>query len=351
MKKITGQQIKESFPALVLDIIGDPSRSFSVISPIESIAPESLVFTLKERFFEEIKKSPATVVLAPAKFKELMKNLPAHQTWLLSSNPELAMAMAKAKFFQSTPYRAAYMGIHPSAHIDESAKIDASATICAGAVIGARVSVGAHCYVGPNAVIEADVEIGKHTTIHPLVAIGHSCIIGEHCEIMPSACVGSEGYGYAHDEMGNHIRIPHTGRVILHDRVHVGSNTAIDRGSLADTIIGEGTKIDNLCHLAHNTILGKNCLITAHFGAAGSCTVGDNFIAGGRASLGGHLSIVSNVQLAGNSGVTGNIEKSGQYGGYPLQPLKEFLKTKAAMLHLPEMRRQIRQLLKTDSDV
>jgi UDP-3-O-[3-hydroxymyristoyl] glucosamine N-acyltransferase len=346
MKKITGQQIKESFPALVLDILGDPERSFSLISPVENIANESLVFILRDRFIEPIKNSPASLVLAPMKFKDLLKSIPKHQTWLLSPNPELAMALAKTKYFQSTPYRAGNVGIHPRSVVDPTAQIDESATVSAGAVIGAHVKIGPHSFIGANSVIEAHVSIGKRTTIHPLVTVGHSCIIGDHCEVMPGACIGSEGYGYAHDEQGNHIRIPHTGKVILHNDVHVGSCTTIDRGSLDDTIVGSGTKIDNLCHLAHNTIIGKNGLITAHFGAAGSSTMGDNFIAGGRSSLGGHLKITDNVQLAGNSGVTGNIDKPGQYGGYPLQPIKDYLKTNAAMFHLNEMRKQLKELLK-----
>lgn len=346
--QVTAQQLQEHFPKLISEIIGDAKAYFSLMSPTEDIAPGSLVYVLKDKLIENIKKSPATLVLAPVKFKDLLKDLPAGQTWLLSPNPELAMAFVKKQFVQPTPYKAVISGVHPHAVVDSSAELGKNVTIASGAVIGARVQLADDVFIGANSIIEADTVIGKGSTIHPLVFIGHSTQIGERCEVKPQATIAGEGYGYAHDEKGNHYRIPHSGRVILHNDVHVGSSTCIDRGSLGDTIIGEGTKIDNQCHLAHNTVTGKNCLITAQFGAAGSCTVGDNFISGGKASLGGHITIANNVQIAGMSGVTGSIEEAGAYGGYPLQPLSDFLKTKAAVLHLTEMRKQLKQLLKNN---
>lgn len=339
----TASQIQKEFPQLVTEVRGNAQQGFQNISPLENIAKDSLVYVLKDRSIADVKKSAATVILVSPKLKDFLQDLPAHQTWILSPNPELLMAFVKNKFLQNTPYRPEGTGHHPTCIIDESANVSPTATIGPHVVIGPRVQIGAQAFVGANTVIEADASIGKHSTIHPLVYIGHSCHVGERCEIKSNSTIGAEGYGYAHDEKGNHYRIPHSGRVILHDDVHVGSNTAIDRGSIGDTVIGQGTKIDNQVHLAHNTIVGKNCLITAQFGAAGSCTIGNNFISGGKVALGGHLKITDNVQIAGMSGVTGNVDEPGQYGGYPLQPLKDFLKTKAAMLHLPEIRKQFSQ--------
>lgn len=348
MSKITAQSLKELLPQLITEILGDPERSFEGLSPLENVKKGSLIYIQKDRHVEAAKASQASVVLAKASLKTLLKDLPSGQTWVLSPNPELAMAYAKGHFVQATPYRAKTEGIHKTAQIDPSAQIDGSATIGPNVVIGPRVRIGANTFVGANCVIEADASIDKNSTIHPLVYVGHSCIIGQRCEIKSNATIGSEGYGYAHDEKGRHHRIPHSGRVVLQDDVHVGANTCIDRGSLEDTVIGSGTKIDNQCHLAHNTIIGKNGLVTAQFGAAGSCTIGDNFISGGKASLGGHLKVPDNVHMAALSATATDIPKSGQYGGYPLQPLQDFLRTNAALLHLPELRKQIAKLLKSE---
>lgn len=347
MSKITAQSLKELLPQLVTEILGDPQRSFEGLSALEKVKSGSLVYIQKDRQIDIAKASAATVILAKASLKNLLKDLPPHQTWVLSPNPELAMAYAKGHFVQATPYRAKNDGIHKTAQIDPSAQVDSSASIGPNVVIGPRVRIGANTFIGANSVIEADVSIDSHTTIHPLVYIGHSCVIGQRCEIKSNSTIGSEGYGYAHDEKGHHYRIPHSGKVVLQNDVHVGANTCIDRGSLEDSVIGSGTKIDNQCHLAHNTVIGKNGLVTAQFGAAGSCTIGDNFITGGKSALGGHLEITDNVHIAGLSGVVNDIKEPGQYGGYPIQPLQDFLKTKAALLHLSELRKQVQKLLKS----
>jgi UDP-3-O-[3-hydroxymyristoyl] glucosamine N-acyltransferase len=346
MQKITCQQIKDQFPEFFPSVTGPLTNAISRISALENIQPESLIFILHERFMDQALKSPASLVLAPLNLQTKV-NPPPHQTWLFSRNPELGMNKIKIHYFMKTPYRTPFsIKIHPSAIIDKTASLDPSVVVGPGAYIGANVKIGAHSFVGTNSVVEENVTIGENTTLHPLSYIGHSCIIGNRCEVLPQACIGSEGYGYAHDEKGNHYRIPHSGKVILHDDVHVGAATCIDRGTIEDSIIGQGTKIDNQCHLAHNSIIGKNGLITAQFGMAGSTTIGDNFITGGKTSVTGHISIANNVGIAGMSGVTKSIEEPGQYGGFPLQKMQDYLKTKAAMANLSEMRKQLSALIK-----
>jgi UDP-3-O-[3-hydroxymyristoyl] glucosamine N-acyltransferase len=346
MNPISAEKILKTFPQYVREIHGPHHTQFRQISSLEKIEPQSLLFITQEKHLETALNSPATVVLVPATFKK--ENLSLEKTWLLSPNPELAMRFIKNEFFLRTPFRASHLqAIHPTAQIDSTVILDETAEIGPGVVISAGVEIGARSYIGANTVIEKNVKIGSDTTIHPLVYIGHSCLIGNHCEIMPQTTIGSEGYGYAHDEKGQHYRIPHSGRVVLHDSVHIGAGCAIDRGTIEDTVIGLGTKIDNQCHLAHNSVIGKNCLITAQFGMAGSSKIGNNFISGGKASVTGHVSITNNVQISGMSGVTKSIEEPGQYGGFPLQPLRDYLKTKAAMTHLHEFRKQFEKWLKS----
>ncbi len=346
MNLISAEKILKAFPQYIHEIHGPHHAQFRQISALENIEAQSLVFVTSEKHLPSVVASKATVILVPAKFKK--ENLSIEKTWLLSAQPELAMRYIKNEFFLQTPYRSQMVqAVHPSAQIDTSAILDETVEVGPGAVISSGVEIGPRSYVGANSVIEKNVKIGSDTTIHPLVYIGHSCVIGNFCEIMPQTTIGSEGYGYAHDEKGQHHRIPHSGRVILHDQVHIGASCSIDRGTIEDTIIGQGTKIDNQCHLAHNSVVGKNCLITAQFGMAGSSTIGNNFISGGKASVTGHVSITNNVQISGMSGVTKNIEEPGQYGGFPLQPLRDYLKTKAAMIHLHELRKQLQSFIKS----
>lgn len=344
MNLISVEKILLAFPQLIQGIVGSPNVQFSSVSSLENIQKDSLVFLLNEKNLTTVLNSPASVVIVPLNFKK--ESLPHEKTWLLSPNPELAMRFIKNEFVQKTPYRSNPTNtLSPTAQIDSRAKINSTAVVCSGAVIGPNVEIGSNVFIGANSVIEEGAVIGEDSTIHPLVYIGHSTIIGRRCEVKPNTTIASEGYGYAHDEKWNHYRIPHTGRVVLHDDVHIGANCAIDRGTIEDTIIGSGTRIDNQCHLAHNSVIGKNGLVTAQFGMAGSSTIGNNFVSGGKASVTGHVKIADNVQISGMSGVTKNIEKSGQYGGFPLQPLRDYLRTKAALVQIHDLRQRLEKFL------
>lgn len=348
MPSVSCLELQQQFPELIVSTRGDLKRNVLSIASVESIAPDSLVYITHDKWMETVEKSACSLVIAP---KACADKIPAAstKTWFLSPNPELLMAQIKKNYFLATPYKNNHLPRRSNtAFIPDSCKVADSATVSHGVVLGENVVIGENCYIGANAVIEENVKIGDNTTIHPLVYIGHSCVIGNQCEILPNTCLGSEGYGYAHDERWNHYRIPHSGRVILEDDVHVGANCSIDRGSIQDTVIGRGTKIDNQVHLAHNSVIGKNGLITAQFGMAGSSKIGNNFVTGGKSSVTGHISIGDNVQIAGMSGVTKSITEPGQYGGYPLQKMQDYLRTKAAITKLPEMREALKKFLKTE---
>lgn len=348
-KTVSCKQAREFCPELILESLGDENITFKGISALENIQADSFVFLTQKKYLDQVKSSSATMVIAPVSWKAELGDINSSQCWLLSPNPELAMVKIKQNCVLSTPYQSsAYEGAHSTACIHESAQIGENVTIGPGAYIGSCVTIGNHCFIGANAIVEDHVKIGAYTTLHPLSYIGHNCIIGQNCEILPQACVGSEGYGYAHDEKWNHYRIPHSGRVVLEDDVHIGANSSIDRGNIEDTIIKKGTKIDNQCHLAHNSIVGENSLLTAQFGMAGSSKLGKNFVTGGKTSVTGHIEITDNVQVAGMSGVTKSITKPGQYGGFPLQPLQQYLKTKAAISQLADLRKAISKLIKND---
>lgn len=349
VKTVSCAELRQKYPSLITEVRGDEKAVAHAIAAVESIRKGAMVYITAEKWIDAVEKSDAAIVLAP---KNNAAQIPANsaKTWILSSNPELLMAKIKSDYFLATPYRNTHIPRRTnSAFIPDSCTIADSATIAHGVVLGEGVVIGENCYIGANSVVEDNVHIGDGTTIHPLVYIGHSCVVGKNCEVLPNTCIGSEGYGYAHDEKWNHYRIPHSGRVVLEDDVHVGANCSIDRGTIGDSLIGRGTKIDNQVHLAHNSVIGKNGLITAQFGMAGSSKIGNNFVTGGKTSVTGHITITDNVQLGGHSAVTKSITESGQYSGYPLQKMQDFLRTKAAMVKLPEMRETLKKLIKNSA--
>lgn len=339
-------EIKAAFPDLVLEIRGEPTAKLNFADSPDRAREGSLVFLSRAEAVETGLKSVAHGLVVDK--KTLEKLPPTNKTIIVVPAVDLAMALIISRFFQATPYRDDSFNdsIHVSAVVHSTAKLSADVKVGPNAVISANVVIGAGSFVGANAVIERDVIIGKNTTIHPLVYIGHSTEIGNNCEILPNTTVGKEGFGYGHDAKGNHYRIPHQGKVVLEDNIHIGSSCTIDRGTFAESRIGNGTKLDNQVHLAHNSLVGRGCLLTAKFGVAGSSKIGNFFVAGGGANVTGHIEICDNVQIGGMSGVTKSITEPGAYAGFPLTPLQDNIKMRAAMVHLADMRKQVAKLMK-----
>ena len=344
-KSYSVQELFDFCSPLISETIGDPNTQVSSFSNAGQGESGALTFINQSSLLKDVLASEVSAVIVPVKLKD---SLPSDQqkVFLLSANPELAARNIKNEFVLATPYRDTNQGVHPTAFVHETAELHESVSVGPNAFVGAGCRLAKDCFIGANAVIEQNVTMGAGTTIHPQAYIGHSCVIGRYCEVMPQAVIGSEGFGYAHDHHGNHYRVPHTGRVILEDDVHIGACCAIDRGTIEDSVIGKGTKLDNQIHLAHNIRVGKNGLMTANAVVAGSTTIGDNFVCGGNTSITGHVTITDNVQVAGLCGVTNSVREPGQYGGYPLVPLKKHLKAVASLVHLPEMRKQMAKLLR-----
>ena len=348
VQTITVAQLMTSVSDLFIECLGDTSRVFTQVASPENATPQSLVFLATPKSIAAGVKSPALIWVVGRKAKEAaVAAATAGQTIVVVKNVERAMAQTIHTFFLQTPYtNRAIQGIHPTAIIAESAKLGLDVRVGPNVFIGQHVCVGERVYIGANSVIEDQSTIGDECVIHPLVFIGHSTLIGKRCEVHPSSVIGKEGYGYAHDELGNHYRIPHQGRVVLEDDVHIGSKNTIDRGTFGETRLRAGAKLDNKIHIAHNCDIGENSLITSGFGIAGSSKIGANFITGGNSSVGGHLDVCANVHLAGESSISKSVSVPGQYGGYPTQPLQKYIKTKVAILHLVEMQKQLKLVLK-----
>ncbi|HLN48393.1 MAG TPA: UDP-3-O-(3-hydroxymyristoyl)glucosamine N-acyltransferase, partial [Steroidobacteraceae bacterium] len=235
---------------------------------------------------------------------------------------------------------------HPTAVVHPDAKIGEDVFLGPYCVVGAHAVIGDRCLIGAHAVIENHAHLGAGCVIHPHVFIGSACEIGSDCEIHPHTSIGSDGFGYAVEADGTPRKISHLGNVKIGDGVEIGSNCAIDRATLTSTYVRSGTKLDNICHIAHNCDLGENGFYTAGFMMGGSTKIGRQFVTGGCSVVTSHVTLADNVVLAGRSAVTNDVLDAGPYGGYPLQPLKEAMKTAVSIGHLNEIRRNLKRVMK-----
>jgi UDP-3-O-[3-hydroxymyristoyl] glucosamine N-acyltransferase len=260
----------------------------------------------------------------------------------------ISMGMAVLlKYFDRKCYRFKQWGErHPTAVVHPDARIGERVFLSPYCVVGAKASIGDDCLIGSHAVIENGVQIGERTVLHPHVFIGADCQIGNDCEIHPHTSIGSDGFGYAVDPCGRPRKISHLGNVKIGDGVEIGSNCAVDRATLTSTYIRSGTKLDNICHIAHNCDLGENGFFTAGFMMGGSTKIGRQFVTGGNSVVTAHITLGDNVTLQGRSSVTCDVPDAGAYGGYPLQPLKEAMKTAVNIAHLNEIRKKLNRVMK-----
>jgi len=336
-------RIVDAFPDLFTETFGDLSRSVDRAASAENADPGCLVFASTAGQLQAALASKAGAVVLAASLRHAVPQEPRTPI-LLTPKPGLAMAKILQNFFDPSLDKFSGRGVDPRAFVDASAQIGEGAVVCAGAFVGPCVEIGTMARVGPGCVLEEGSKIGARTVLHALVFLGRNCEVGSQCEIHAHTSIGSDGYSYAHDEQGHHHKIPQLGIVIIEDHVEIGSNCAIDRAAFDVTRIGAGTKLDNLCHVAHNCQIGKHVLLTGGFFVAGSSSIGDHFVCGGRTTVTDHVKICPGVQLGGLSAVTKDIEVPGAYGGYPLQPMKQFLRTTSSLTHLPEMRKTLAAL-------
>ena len=248
---------------------------------------------------------------------------------LLCDDPRLAFARIGQMFYP----RATSNGLrHPGAHVAADAVLAADVELAPGAVIETGAHIGARSRIGANAVIGAGTVIGEDCTIGPNVSLSHA-LIGNHVVIASGTAIGGEGFGFVPTRTGL-TKISQLGRVVIGNNVDIGNNVAIDRGSLGDTVIGDGTVLDNLIHIAHNVRLGKGCVIAAQCGIAGSTTLGDYVMAGGHAAIKDHVVIGNRVRIAAKSGVIHNIPDGATIGGLPAIPTREWHRQTVALARL-----------------
>lgn len=231
--------------------------------------------------------------------------------------------------------------IAPSAKIGKDVAVMPFAYIDEGAEIGDGTVIYPHVYVGRN------VKVGADCLFYPSSTIREGCVLGNKVVLQSGAVIGGDGFGYITDKKtGKHSFVLQAGNVVLEDEVEIGSNSCIDRATAGSTVVGAGTKIDNLVHLGHNDVLGKNCLVVAHVGISGSVTAGDNCVFAGQVGTVGHITIGNNCQFAGRTGITHNIPDNSVCAGFPAQPYKEWLKQEASLRKVGDLLKKVKELEK-----
>ncbi|HSH40575.1 MAG TPA: UDP-3-O-(3-hydroxymyristoyl)glucosamine N-acyltransferase [Arenicellales bacterium] len=322
-----------------------PEVRFSEFSPVESYHAGSIVFTDDLGRMEELRRSPpAALVTSPEMAREL-KDLPELGI-IACENVTLAHAYMR-QAFDDVDYRDhEWPRIHETAVVHETSRVPASATIGPGAVIGRDVTLGEQVVVQANAVIETGVVIGDETLVMAGVFIGRHCRIGHRVRLKPGCVIGAEGFGFARDEVSRYHRIPQKGIVVIEDDVVVSANTTIDRATYHETRICRGTKIDALCHIAHNVFIDEDCVLVAHTGIAGSSHLGKRVIASGQTGILDHKRIADDVVLVHRAGVTEDITEPGTYAAGPAQPFGEYTRNVSVFRKLHSLLKRVRSLEK-----
>ncbi len=331
------KSLKEIAQIVKGQVIGDPNALISGVAGIEDAKETDITFLANPKYLPYLEKTQAKAVIVSKNVTSENKNL------ILVDNPSLAFTQV-VSFILPQDIK------HPK-------NISTQASVAKSAKIGSNVAIGA-C-----AIIEENVVIGKNTIIYPGVFVGHDTVVGDDCIIYPNvtlrekisigsrviihsgSVVGSDGFGFVTVD-GKHHKIPQVGTVVVEDDVELGANVTIDRARFDKTVVGQGTKIDNLVHVAHNVLIGKNCLIIAQVGISGSTTLGNNVILAGQVGVVGHVTIGDNSIVMAQSGVSKSMPSGSIMWGYPARPASESKRVNACVQNLPKLQVAVSELKK-----
>lgn len=310
----------------------DPVRLVEGVAPLETAGAGDAAYMDNPKYVAALTATGAGLCFVSPRFAE---RVPAGTVALVTPAPYHAFAKLLATFHPQALRPGSMFGsagVAPGAFVHATARLEADVTVDPGAVIGPGAEIGAGTVVGPHAVIGPQVRIGRNCSIGAGATL-QCALIGNRVIIHPGVRIGQDGFGFAMGPKG-HMKVPQVGRVIIQDDVEIGANSSIDRGASRDTVIGEGTKIDNLVQIGHNCVIGRHCVIVSQVGIAGSTTLEDFVVLGGQVGLAGHLTIGMGAQVAAQSGVAGDIPRGARYGGYPAQPALSWAREAALLKQL-----------------
>jgi UDP-3-O-[3-hydroxymyristoyl] glucosamine N-acyltransferase len=299
------------------------------VAPLQTAEPDEVSFLDNRKYADALAGTRAGAVIVHS---DMAGRVPQSAVPIATDEPYVAWARVAALFHPLPPARP---GVHPSAVVAPDASIEASAEVGPLAVIGSKVGIGPRCRVGPGAIIGDGVVLGADCRIGARASISHA-LIGDRVVVFPGACIGQDGFGFAITGE-DFVSVPQLGRVVLEDDVEVGANTTIDRGSLHDTVIGAGSRLDNLVQIGHNVRLGRGCVIVSQVGISGSTILEDHVMVGGQAGLTGHLRVGRRARVGAQAGVMSDVPAGADVVGSPAQPAREFFR------HVAVLRRLVRE--------
>lgn len=316
-------------------VIGDASRKIVDLADLASAGPEHVSFFANPRYMDALRASRAGAVLLAQPTDDIVA------VQIVCANPYLAMAQVATALHPAPTFAS---GIEPGAIVDPSATVHPSATVRTGAVVDRGARVGARSVIYPTAYVGIDAVVGDDCLVYAGVRLLERCTLGARVILHAGVVIGADGFGYAPDATGRRHKIPQVGTVVIEDDVEIGANTTVDRATFGVTRVGARTKIDNLVQIAHNVVLGEDCVVVSQSGIAGSAHVGNRVVMGAQGGMIGHIRVADDVVLGARAGVAHSIETAGTYSGVPAMPHGKWLRVAVTQQLLPEMRREIHKL-------
>ncbi|CUI16528.1 UDP-3-O-[3-hydroxymyristoyl] glucosamine N-acyltransferase [Candidatus Protochlamydia naegleriophila] len=299
-------------------LVGNPTHLIRNVADLENASSEDASFLANPRYLQAMKDSKAGVI-----FIDSQAPLVDGKNYLVSEQPSRAFQQLVDTLFPQRVHPSGFTGIHPTAVIHDTAQIADGVTIGPQAVIDEGVVIGAHTFIGAGSYIGACTQIGQNCLIHPRVVVREDCWIGNRVILQPGCVIGSCGFGYLTDKQGRHVKLNQVGNVRIEDDVEIGANATIDRARFKSTVIGQGSKIDNLVQIGHGVSIGPYNIIVAQSGIAGSTTTGKYVVLAGQVAVAGHIHLADGVTVAGKSGITKSLP-AGKYGGIPAVPIADY---------------------------
>jgi UDP-3-O-[3-hydroxymyristoyl] glucosamine N-acyltransferase len=324
-------------------LIGEGSAGVTGVAPLDRASRRDLSFLGVAKYASMFTTSQAGVVLMSPELAETPGQVTAR---IIVDRPQESLLALLPRFHRIPPTPP---GVHATAVIGTGVQLGKDVAVGPYAVLGDGAQIGAGTIIGPHCVVAAGATLGERCHLYPSVTVYSGSVIGNRVTIHAGARIGSDGFGYVQRD-GQHLKIPHVGRCIIEDDVEIGANSTIDRGSIDDTVVGAGTKVDNLVQIAHNVRIGRVCLIMAQVGIAGSVRVEDGAMLLGQVGVSGHHTVGKGARLAAQAGVFGDIPAGETWSGYPARPHKEALRAQAALFKLPSLLRRIERLLERNPD-
>lgn len=340
----SGLRLADIAAAVGGTVQGDGEVRVSRIAPLDRAVGDELSFLASPKYVKLLAESKAAAILVSPDLKDTPG---ACTNRVIVAKPHEAILALLPKLYRQA--ERPFVGVHPTAVVDATATVDADVCIEPYAVVGAGARIARGAWVGAHCVIGAGAQVGEQARLYPQVTLYPGVTLGARVAVHSGTRIGSDGFGYVYQN-GAHQKVPHVGGCVVGDDVEIGANCTIDRGSIDQTVIGAGTKIDNLVHIAHNVRIGRLCLLAAQVGIAGSVRIGDGVVMAGQVGVSGHVTVGDKVTLTAQTGVISDVPSGEMWGGFPSRPHRESMKGYAAIARLPEFMKRVERFLKKDED-